>query len=247
MSVATGTPPRRRGERLCGGHRGPQRRNTPASAGRTPCRPGASGPGTEHPRVGGENRSEVSTTSEPGGTPPRRRGEHGERCVRSGFAVPLLMLWSGYGGVRGACRYFIWLCGRYLVSVVCVWICAMGWTSRSGRSRGFWLWDGLRIRWSAIFLIRLRWRCICGMCTPLVGTPRWMMNRCRIGPRARREDRLGPHAAGPDSRTDVRSGGRFMPRSDGRPHRGFQYATLETGGRRRGPPLLDRRPVAGAH
>src|SRR5690606_32164993 len=69
-----GTPPRRRGgrhERLPR-DRGP--RNTPASAGRTttgrPARPRSS----EHPRVGGEDVSNLVGSASSSGTPPRRRG-----------------------------------------------------------------------------------------------------------------------------------------------------------------------------
>src|SRR5690606_33251290 len=57
-----------------------ERRNTPASAGRT------TGPrdldlgATEHPRVGGEDRRVLRPTSSSAGTPPRRRGGRVERA-----------------------------------------------------------------------------------------------------------------------------------------------------------------------
>ncbi len=69
-----GTPPRRQGGRTpCPGSSAASR-NTPASAGRTcdwsryECRL------SEHPRVGGEDRTSAPNTGLVGGTPPRRRG-----------------------------------------------------------------------------------------------------------------------------------------------------------------------------
>ncbi len=72
--VVAGTPPRRRGGLRRRGRRGPARRNTPVSAGRTwpvRCRGGSA---AEHPRVGGEDRSEEEQDLVASGTPPRRRG-----------------------------------------------------------------------------------------------------------------------------------------------------------------------------
>src|SRR5690606_14699058 len=69
-----GTPPRRRGGHP---HHGPgagPRRNTPASAGRTPTRPPRTARSPEHPRVGGEDYAPCRTTCSLIGTPPRRRG-----------------------------------------------------------------------------------------------------------------------------------------------------------------------------
>ncbi len=76
---ACGTPPRRRGGR--GPRRGPDqgRRNTPASARRTPsCRLGTRRP-AEHPRVGGENAELFGADHPPVGTRPRQRGGRGRR------------------------------------------------------------------------------------------------------------------------------------------------------------------------
>jgi len=73
MGVVPGTPPRRRDGRVQQGHRAAQRRNTPASAGRTssprsttPCR-------TEHPCVGGTDPEAIEHVTDRSGTPPRRR------------------------------------------------------------------------------------------------------------------------------------------------------------------------------
>src|SRR5690606_28050125 len=66
-----GTPPRRRGGHP---HQGPgagPRRNTPASAGRTPTRPPRTARSPEHPRVGGEDRVSSVAPVACGGTPPR--------------------------------------------------------------------------------------------------------------------------------------------------------------------------------
>src|SRR5690606_25039872 len=71
-----GTPPRRRGGHP---HQGPgagPRRNTPASAGRTPTRPPRTARSPEHPRVGGEDYAPCRTTCPPIRPPPRRRGGH---------------------------------------------------------------------------------------------------------------------------------------------------------------------------
>src|SRR5690606_35444760 len=69
-----GTPPRRRGGRAAPVHDVAGDRNTPASAGRTttgrPARPRSS----EHPRVGGEDVSNLVGSASSSGTPPRRRG-----------------------------------------------------------------------------------------------------------------------------------------------------------------------------
>ncbi len=94
-----GTLPRRRGGRGAGEGQLADLRNTPASAGRTPCPPGGSGCTSEHPRVGGEdppghhggarppehprvggedNESDVKPIRI-AGTPPRRRGGQDER------------------------------------------------------------------------------------------------------------------------------------------------------------------------
>ncbi len=76
-----GTPPRRRG-----GPPQPQRdvhrrRNTPASAGRTPCGTGRTPRCAEHPRVGGEDALPQPWSSRAVGTPPRRRGGHFLTCA----------------------------------------------------------------------------------------------------------------------------------------------------------------------
>ncbi len=71
-----GTPPRRRGGRRLVRHGPDPRRNTPASAGRTPKPPAKPKPKPEHPRVGGEDRSSHRISPHRSGTPSRRRGGH---------------------------------------------------------------------------------------------------------------------------------------------------------------------------
>ncbi len=77
VGAGGGTPPRRRGGQDDADRQRAVRRNTPASAGRTPA-PRRPHPGTpEHPRVGGEDSTSTCAQRCPTGTPPRRRGGRG--------------------------------------------------------------------------------------------------------------------------------------------------------------------------
>ncbi len=76
-----GTPPRRRGGRIWRPHPCKEGRNTPASAGRTRPAPRPPTTGSEHSRVGGEDLRLVHRPAAPVGTPPRRRGGHGQRLT----------------------------------------------------------------------------------------------------------------------------------------------------------------------
>ena len=69
-----GTPPRRRGGRPVCARERKCRRNTPASAGKTPAPACTRPPSSEHPRVGGEDSARQCSTLPKSGTPPRRRG-----------------------------------------------------------------------------------------------------------------------------------------------------------------------------
>ncbi len=69
-----GTPPRRRGGRRRRRGRRVWRRNTPASAGRSPGASATADSTPEHPRVGGEVPMSIGPAKEQTGTPPRRRG-----------------------------------------------------------------------------------------------------------------------------------------------------------------------------
>ncbi len=69
-----GTPPRRRGGRTGLVLAVLERRNTPASAGRTGSRGGWRPGRAEHPRVGGEDAGGLAPGRGVSGTPPRRRG-----------------------------------------------------------------------------------------------------------------------------------------------------------------------------
>ncbi len=71
--VFFGTPPRRREGQAAVRRAGLDRRNTPASAGRTRGRPTADPWPPEHPRVGGKDMTEQPITGGFDGTPPRRR------------------------------------------------------------------------------------------------------------------------------------------------------------------------------
>ncbi len=71
---SSGTPPRRRGGRPDARPEDPDRRNTPASAGRTPALSTRITPPSEHPRVGGEDAAFLAVRALGHGTPPRRRG-----------------------------------------------------------------------------------------------------------------------------------------------------------------------------
>ena len=83
-----GSPPRMRGERPRGSARRPDRRITPAYAGRT-CSCRRSTPTLwDHPRVCGENPYSIATKTFAGGSPPRMRGEHagqGAGCGAGGI------------------------------------------------------------------------------------------------------------------------------------------------------------------
>ncbi len=72
--ASTGPAPRRRGGPTLAVGPGCGRRNTPASAGRTPVSSNSSRAPAEHPRVGGEDSAWMATCWWLSGTPPRRRG-----------------------------------------------------------------------------------------------------------------------------------------------------------------------------
>ena len=79
--IAGGTPPRRRGGPARAGRVELDRRNTPASAGRTPGSVTCPAARSEHPRVGREDWLSSGLASRLAGTPPRRRGGRLEIAV----------------------------------------------------------------------------------------------------------------------------------------------------------------------
>ncbi len=80
-SSLSGTPPRRRGGPTRGPVHADRHRNTPASAGRTSRTGLRRTPGSEHPRVGGEDDLFAIVGTHSTGTPPRRRGGPAELPV----------------------------------------------------------------------------------------------------------------------------------------------------------------------
>ena len=81
--LGVGSPPRVRGKRAPGGVLDDGRRLTPACAGKTKPRTGASSATAAHPRVCGENLEGAGEGVDGLGSPPRVRGKH--RRVRSHF------------------------------------------------------------------------------------------------------------------------------------------------------------------
>ncbi len=100
---AAGTPPRRRGARLQRRRYLVPGRNTPASAGSTPCRSPCWTRAPEHPRVGGEHIRCCCASTFCCGTPPRRRGarmfiRRDGSLVRNTPASAGSTLWDAGGG-----------------------------------------------------------------------------------------------------------------------------------------------------